>query len=211
MTGSSCSTTSGLRENGMQQSEFETFPPIQKLTAFKNFVAKYKVNPVCQTDILIAKDTSYNYRESDDAYILLLPLTVKECYLYMLPYVDLKRELTEYCIRIGKIEDLVPVEKCDNVPALFTFDGAKMRENTRLSKGARYVPFLSEYFDADKNKMLYKDHKDLKKFPRLIALGKRKYDSDKPEYQHNCGYVELQHNRVVVDDKPYGYVNIQYS
>ena len=125
----------------MQLLEFET-PAVKKFSALKNFVMKHTSNPVSKAETLIAIDTSYPHQESDDSFVLLLPLAVKDFYLYLVPYIDMKTELTEYCIRISKIDDLVMADQMYNDLPVFMFDGSKKRNDAKMRKGLRYVLFL---------------------------------------------------------------------
>ena len=178
-----------------------------KYDLFKAFILKHKVNPLNEKRILIAKDLSYRYQESDDSLLMLIPLSVKDLYLYVSPYVDPKTELTEYAIRISHLEDLVPCGALHNGQNVYAFDSSKSRKNpnnVRLAKGSRFVPFLSRYFDEDKNKTLYKNStKNM-----TIHPSEKKYDTDNDEYKEKSGYVELVHQRVAVQGKYYGYVQI---
>ena len=58
--------------------------------SFRSFITKYKFNPLTKKKIVVAKDNSYPYEKSEDAYVLLLPLALKELYMYVQPYVDQK-------------------------------------------------------------------------------------------------------------------------
>ena len=71
----------------------------------------------------------------------------------------MKTKLTEYCIRISKIEDLALWSVMYNNLPMFTFDGSKKRNDAKMSKGLCYVLFLRDYFDIEKNKALYKGSK----------------------------------------------------
>ena len=57
---------------------------------FRAFIAKYKSNPLTKKKIVVAKDSSYPYEKSEDAYVLLLPLALKKLYMYVQAYVDFK-------------------------------------------------------------------------------------------------------------------------
>ena len=56
---------------------------------FRAFIAK-KSNPLTKKKIVVAKDSSYPYEKSEDAYVLLLPLALKKLYMYVQAYVDFK-------------------------------------------------------------------------------------------------------------------------
>ena len=170
------------------------------IEAFRGFISKYKINPISKSKIIIAKDISYQYQQSEDSYVLLLPLVVKNLYMYVQSYIDANTELTEHCIKIAKIDEMSLSEKA----SIYKFDGSKKRDEARLNKGVRYVTFLCDFFDPDKNKALYKTTKN----SRLVAERKIKYDSDKIEYQDNCGFVELQHQRIQIENKNHNYVHI---
>ena len=79
---------------------------VPAVTSFRQFASKLKSNPISKQGALVAKDGSYPYQTSEEAYVLLLPLAVKEMYMYVQPYVDSRTELTEYCIKISKIGNL---------------------------------------------------------------------------------------------------------
>ena len=190
-----------------KQLEIATQSKKGKYDLFKSFISKHKVNPLNEKKILIAKDLSYRYQESDDSLLMLVPLCVKDLYLYVSPYIDPKTELTEYAIRISILEDLVPYGALHNGQNVYTFDSSKSRKNPnnlRLAKGSRFVPFLSRYFDEDKNKTLYKNSTKA----MTIHPSEKKYDTDNDEYKEKSGYVELVHQRTAVQGKYYGYVQI---
>ena len=127
--------------------EFAAKKKMTKVDSFKGFIAKHKCNPVTKEKIVVAKDSSYKYQKSEDAYVLLLPLVVKKMYMYVLPYVDPRTDVTEYCLRIGKIDDL---QKSGN-DEVFTFNGStKDGNDVRFNKGVRFVQFLADYFDSEK-------------------------------------------------------------
>ena len=86
---------------------------------------------------------------------------------------------------------------------MYTFNASK-QEDVRLNKGVRYVQFLHDYFDADKNKVLYKALKN----PRMVSESKKKYDSDKVEYHEKSGYLELQHLRAQREGNLANYIQI---
>ena len=75
-----------------------------------------------------------------------------------------------------------------------------------MNKGVRYIPFLSDFFDKEKNIALYKGQKNSRILPKRDV----KYDSDKPAYQKKCGYVDIQHQRVLVEGKMHNYVQIMH-
>jgi uncharacterized protein YdaU (DUF1376 family) len=163
--------------------------------------AKNKSNPITKQPLVIAKDTSYPYQRSEDAYVLLLPLLVKEMYMYVQPYVDQRTELTEYCIKVGKIDDLA----LSGNSQIYTFGGSNQHQgDVRMNKGIRYAQFLADYFDPEKNKVLYKVAKN----SRMVAERKVKYDTEKTEYQDKSGYLELQHLRVQNEGELHNYVQI---
>ena len=152
--------------------------------SFRSFITKYKVNPITKKKIMVAKDASYPYEKFDDAYVLLLPLALKEMYMYVQPYVDQKTSVTEYSIKIGKIGDLARLHG-----QTYTFN-ANRQDDVRLNKGVRYVQFLADFFDPVKNKVLYKENKNSR---NQVAEPKKKYDTDKKEYEDKSGYVAIQH------------------
>ena len=167
--------------------------------SFRSFITKYKFNPLTKKKIVVAKDNSYPYEKSEDAYVLLLPLALHELYMYVQPYVDTKTNLTEYCLKVGKISDLTLLHG-----QTYTFNGSR-QEDIRLNKGVRYVQFLADFFDPEKNKVLYKHAKNLR---TMVVERKVKYDSDKAEYQEKSGYVEVQHLRVHNEGNLLNYVQI---
>ena len=167
--------------------------------SFRSFIGKYKFNPLTKKKIVVAKDNSYPYEKSEDAYVLLLPLALKELYMYVQPYVDQKTDLTEYSIKVGKISDLTVLHG-----QTYAFNGAR-QEDIRLNKGVRYVQFLADFFDPEKNKVLYKHAKNSR---NMVVERKTKYDTDKPEYQEKSGYVEVQHLRVQSEGNLLNYVQI---
>ena len=166
---------------------------------FRAFISKYKSNPLTKKKIVVAKDSSYPYEKSEDAYVLLLPLALKELYMYVQPYVDSKTDLTEYCLKIGKISDLTLLHG-----QTYTFNGSR-QEDIRLNKGVRYVQFLADFFDPEKNKVLYKHAKNSR---TMVVERKMKYDTDKVEYQEKSGYLEVQHLRVHNEGTLLNYVQI---
>ena len=166
---------------------------------FRAFISKYKSNPLTKKKIVVAKDSSYPYEKSEDAYVLLLPLALKDLYMYVQPYVDSKTDLTEYCLKIGKISDLTLLHG-----QTYTFNGSR-QEDIRLNKGVRYVEFLADFFDPEKNKVLYKHAKNSR---TMVVERKVKYDSDKVEYQEKSGYLEVQHLRVHNEGSLLNYVQI---
>ena len=184
-----------------QQLQFEK--PAKKTSSpdtFRGFISKIKCNPVTGEKIIVAKDTSYHYQQSDDSYVLLLPLAVKGLYLYVQSYVDSRSELTERCVKIAKITDL----RMSGNNNVHSFDGSARREDARLNKGVRFMPFLDDYFDPEKNKILYKTIRNT----RLVVEKRVKYDSDKPEYFDKSGYVEIQHNRIPHEGKMHNFLQI---
>ena len=183
-----------------QQMETEKPRKVNSPDTFRGFISKFKVNPISKSKIIIAKDLSYQYQQSEDSYALLLPLAVKDLYMYVQSYIDSKTELTEHCIKITKINEIF----LSGNASIYKFDASKKRDEARLNKGVRYVSFLCDFFDPDKNKALYKSANN----SRLIAERKIKYDSDKSEYQDKCGFVELQHHRIQIENKTHNYVQI---
>ena len=169
--------------------------------SFRGFASKVKSNPITKQNVVIAKDTSYPYQKSDDAYVLLLPLAVKEMYMYVQPYVDPRTELTEFCIKVSKIANLIVSGNAQ----IYNFSSAALTvDDVRLNKGVRYVPFLADFFDPEKNKMLYKCIKNA----RMLCERKIKYDTDKAEYEDKSGYVEVQHLRVQYEGSIHNYVQM---
>ena len=167
--------------------------------SFRSFITKYKFNPLTKKKIVVAKDNSYPYEKSEDAYVLLLPLALHELYMYVQPYVDTKTNLTEYCLKVGKISDLTLLHG-----QTYTFN-ANLLEDVRFNKGVRYIQFLADFFDPEKNKVLYKQAKNSH---NMVVERKTKYDTDKPEYQEKSGYVEVQHLRVQHKGNLLSYVQI---
>ena len=172
---------------------------VPAVTSFRGFASKLKSNPITKHGVLIAKDGSYPYQKSEEAYVLLLPLAVKEMYMYVQPYVDSRTELTEFCIKVSKIVDLTV---SGNARVHVFNSSACSADDVRLNKGVRYVPFMAEFFDPEKNKTLYKTVKN----PRMVCERKTKYDTDKVEYEDKSGYVELQHLRVQYEGNALNYV-----
>ena len=166
---------------------------------FRAFISKCKSNPLTKKKIVVAKDSSYPYEKSEDAYVLLLPLALKELYMYVQPYVDSKTDLTEYCLKVGKISDLTLLHG-----QTYTFNSSR-QDDIRFNKGVRYVLFLSDFFDPEKNKVLYKHAKNSR---TMVVERKVKYDTDKVEYQEKSGYVEVQHLRVHNEGNLLNYVQI---
>ena len=180
--------------------EFEK-KKVSVVDSFRGFVSKVKSNPITKQNVLIAKDTSYPYQKSDDAYVLLLPLAVKEMYMYVQPYVDSRTELTEFCIKVSKITNLT---LSGNAQIHVFNSSALTADDVRLNKGIRYVPFLADFFDPEKNKTLYKCIKNA----RMLCERKIKYDTDKAEYEDRSGYVEVQHLRVQCEGSIHNYVQM---
>ena len=180
--------------------EFEK-KKVSVVDSFRGFVSKVKSNPITKQNVLIAKDTSYPYQKSDDAYVLLLPLAVKEMYMYVQPYVDSRTELTEFCIKVSKITNLT---LSGNAQIHVFNSSASTADDVRLNKGIRYVPFLADFFDPEKNKTLYKCIKNA----RMLCERKIKYDTDKAEYEDRSGYVEVQHLRVQCEGSIHNYVQM---
>ena len=180
--------------------EFEK-KKVSVVDSFRGFVSKVKSNPITKQNVLIAKDTSYPYQKSDDAYVLLLPLAVKEMYMYVQPYVDSRTELTEFCIKVSKITNLT---LSGNAQIHVFNSSASTTDDVRLNKGIRYVPFLADFFDPEKNKTLYKCIKNA----RMLCERKIKYDTDKAEYEDRSGYVEVQHLRVQCEGSIHNYVQM---
>ena len=182
--------------------EFEKRKPsgIESLRSF----AKNKCNPLSNQPLMIARDTSYPYQRSEDAYVLLVPLLVKQLFIYIQPYVDQRTELTEYCIKVAKIEkEHLTVSGNSQI---YTFDGSKIQStDVRMNKGVRYVQFLADYFDPEKNKILYKVAKNSR---GMVAERRSKFDTDKKEYEDKSGFVELQHLRVQNEGELHNYVQI---
>ena len=172
---------------------------VSSAESFRSFITKYKANPITKKKIMVAKDSSYPYDKFDDAYVLLLPLALKEMYMYVQPYVDQKTNVTEYSIKIGKIGNLTRLHG-----QTYTFN-ANRQDDVRLNKGVRYVQFLADFFDPEKNKVLYKETKS----PRnQVAEPKKKYDTDKKEYEDKSGYVAIQHLRAQNEGNLINYVQI---
>ena len=172
---------------------------VSSAESFRSFITKYKVNPITNKKILVAKDASYPYEKFDDAYVLLLPLALKEMYMYVQPYVDHKTSVTEYTIKIGNIKNLTRLHG-----QTYTFNASR-QDDVRLNKGVRYVQFLADFFDPVKNKVLYKETKN----PRnQVAEPKKKYDTDKKEYEDKSGYVAIQHLRAQNEGNLINYVQI---
>ena len=119
--------------------------------------------------------------------------------MYVQPYVDSKTDLTEYCLKVGKISDLTLLHG-----QTYTFNSSR-QDDIRFNKGVRYVLFLSDFFDPEKNKVLYKHAKNSR---TMVVERKVKYDTDKVEYQEKFGYVEVQHLRVHNEGNLLNYVQI---
>ena len=169
------------------------------IDSLRGFIAEHKFNPVTKKKIVLAKDSSYHYQKSEDAYVLLLPLAVKEMYMYVQPYVDPKTNLTEYCLKVGKITDLTSLHG-----QIYAFN-ALAKDDIQLNKGVWYVSFLADFFDPEKNKMLYKALTN----SRIVVKCKTKYDNDtRPAYQDKAGYLEVQHLRVQSEGSLLHYVQI---
>ena len=178
-----------------------------RFEAFRRFVSEHKTNPASNEKIVVAKDLSFPRGESEDSLTVLVPLAVKEYFLYLGSYIDPKTELVEYCIRISALSDLTPngAQTCGG-HAVYSFSDAKARknDNVRMSKGSRYVPFFATYFDDKKNKELFRNGRNAS---TVIPVAK-KYDTDKEEYQDVCGYVELHHQRVPIRGKSQAFVQL---
>ena len=181
--------------------EFEQ-KKVPAVTSFRQFASKLKSNPVSKQSVLVAKDGAYPYQSSEDAYVLLLSLAVKDMYMYVQPYVDSRTELTEYCIKISKIVDLAV---SGNAQVHVFSSNACSSDDIRMNKGVRYVPFMADFFDPEKNKTLYKAMKNA----RMVCERKTKYDTDKPEYEDRSGYVELQHLRAQNEGNSHNYVQLR--
>ena len=177
-----------------------------RFEAFRRFVSEHKINPVTKEKIVVAKDLSFPRGESDDSLSVLIPLAVKEYFLYVGSYIDPKSELVEYCIRISALSDLTPNGAQHNGHAVYSFSSAEVRKNdgVRMSKGSRFAPFFAAYFDEKKNKELFRNGRSAVTVSPMV----KKYDTDKEEYQDVCGYVELHHQRVPVRGKSQGFVQV---
>ena len=172
---------------------------LPKVDSFRGFIGKLKCNPMTKEKIVVAKDSSYPYQKSEDAYVLLLPLAVKNVYMYVQPYIDAKTNVTEHCLRIGRITDL---SLSDN-SQIYVYNGSAQND-IRFNKGVRYVQFLADYFDAEKNKMLYK----VSKANRMVCEKKTKHDTDKIQHRDRCGYVEIQHLRLQNEGSSTNYIQL---
>ena len=120
--------------------EFEK-KKVPAIDSFRGFLSKVKSNPITKQNVMIAKDASYPYQKSDDAYVLLLPLAVKGMYMYVQPYIDQKTELSEHCIKVSKIADLTVSGNAQihvyNSSAICPID------DVRLNKCVHYVSHTS--------------------------------------------------------------------
>ena len=110
-----------------------------------------------------------------------------------------KTNVTEYSIKIGKINNLTRLHG-----QTYTFN-ANRQDDVRLNKGVRYVQFLADFFDPVKNKVLYKENKNSR---NQVAEPKKKYDTDKKEYEDKSGYVAIQHLRAQNEGNLINYVQI---
>ena len=185
------------------------------MESFEDFVRKYKVNPLTNSKIIIAKNSSYIYQRSEESYVLLLPLAVNDPdlpddddddattknsvrYMYVLAYVDPKTNLTEYYLRVSCIENLI----VSGNRRVHTFDASKC-EST-LDKEVQCIAFIAEYFDPKINKCLYMAEGNARMHVPTVT----RYDTEKIEYQQKCGYIEIRHQRAVVEKKMHSYVQM---
>lgn len=194
----------------------------------EDFVAKHKVNPVTKARIVIAKNTSYAYEKSEESYSLLIPISVNDeflpllddekdlwvddesmgktapnkarCYMYVLAMVDPATNLTEYRLCINRIENLT---RSGN-RRIFLFDSSKCGKPL-FEKDISCVRFLADYFDAELNSALYATEDNSR---AVLVPVSTKYDNGNRKYVKKCGYVELRHQRAVVDQKTYSYVQM---
>ena len=193
-----------------------------------DFVEKYKTNPLTEAKIVVAKNVSYVHERSEEAYTILLPLSVDDgflplsetekklrvgddavggspakktrCYMYVLAVVDSETGLTEYRMCVSQIEDLT---RSGN-RRVFSFDGSKCPK-PHFEKEVTCVRELATYFDPTHNPALYAAHKNSRM--SLVPVS-TVYDDESEQSSKSVGYYELRHQRVVVRQTTYSYVQI---
>jgi hypothetical protein len=163
---------------------------------FKNFINLVKENPLTKTKPFVAKDLAYPNPHSDEALVLVLPLTHPELFMYVSSYINAKSQLPEQIIRISTLDEVVYGDVQRGSVKLASINTSKRRE-ARLNKGARYVPFMIDFLNPEKNKLLYTNEKS------TIVDKKRKYDTDEKTRQEYSGYVEMTHHRLMSEGRSF--------
>ena len=172
----------------------------EESTTLRSFLNAYKHHPQTGGKVRIAKDLSFPNQEGEEAYVLILPLAVKELYMYVLPYVDKHTALTAYVLRISRIDDLA---RSGN-HHIYNFNGAKTQGEAVMNKGSRFVSFLADYFDREQNELLYAAEGN----GRISPPKAEKHDNDDVKYHNKCGYVTLTPQRRPMDGKMHCYVQV---
>ena len=200
-----------------------------RMQCLDDFVEKFKNNPLTKAKIVVAKNISYAHERSEEAYTILLPLSVDDgflplseaekrlgvgddavggsrakktrCYMYVLAVVDSETDLTEYRMCVGQIEDLTRFGN----RRVFSFDSSKCSK-PHFEKEITCVRELAMYFDPAHNSALYKAHKNSRM--SLVPVSTVYDESESEQLSKSAGYYELRHQRVVVHQTTYSYVQI---
>ena len=76
------------------------------MEGLRNFLEKEQCNPLTNKPILLARDTTYPDQTSEDAIILLLPLSTETLYAFIQPYIDVSTDMLAHVIKIASIKNL---------------------------------------------------------------------------------------------------------
>jgi hypothetical protein len=196
----------------------------QNISTFEDFLKEHNRNPLTKAKIIIAKNYDYTYQKSEESILMLIPLGVNDDwvnldaderdrlvrdgkkmgrnYLYVLPVYNEETKLTEYMLRISRINNL----EVSGNRRMYQFDNTKV-ERTIFEKEISCVSFLAKYFDPNENELLYTAEKSSRSY---LVPQRRKYDNGETKMSGG-GYIELRHQRIVVGKNRKVYVQILCS
>ncbi|MCH2406052.1 MAG: hypothetical protein MK200_07655, partial [Nitrosopumilus sp.] len=69
------------------------------------FLAKDHANPLTGDDAFIAKDKTYEFQESEEAYQLFIPLVTERHFMFIKTYIDSNTNLPKRVLSIAIIDD----------------------------------------------------------------------------------------------------------
>ena len=163
----------------------------------QEFMASCQSNPVSGASIVVAKDLGYHDQESNEAFMLLLPIAEHGSYVFIKPYLDNKSDMVRYTLSVACITDLVWNDGLGY--STFTLPHYNSERN-KFSKGIRYCLKLKDYFDCEKNSTLFKA---IKKPSSVHVPDTKFFDSDKKELQASGGFVEISCIKIAHDGESY--------
>ncbi len=163
----------------------------------EDFLAAHSVNPVTLRPVLVAKDVTFGESCFDHSYNLLVPLAMENTYVYIKTYICDQTNLPKNVIVVAEIP------KIEQEGGNYFFTPPQVNnEKWKLTKGARYVPRMLEFFSPLKNPNLYAAVHN----PNILLPPLKIYDTDKVQYQSSSGYVEILHQSTSYEGGMYSYL-----